>query len=297
MRVHPRERGEARGAAARAPELPGPSPRARGSPSGSGRRADRQGSIPASAGKPRRRQSTGAARRVHPRERGEAGGCGMRDGEVEGPSPRARGSLRGRGPVRAGGGSIPASAGKPAPRSSTPGWLRVHPRERGEARAGWAVHLHPAGPSPRARGSLCQVEQVIGRDGSIPASAGKPRSADRAPHAARVHPRERGEAGYSRIESIHARGPSPRARGSRDERLHVVVGRGSIPASAGKPSRRPAPPSRRRVHPRERGEAALVVLGGGRLQGPSPRARGSPKRPPRGELIGGSIPASAGKPA
>ena len=72
---------------------------------------------------------------------------------------------------------------------------------------------------------------------------------------------------------------------------------GSIPACAGKPRRRSAPATSRRVHPRVCGEATLVILSSRGHPGPSPRVRGSLTRPPEGRRGRGSIPACAGKPA
>ena len=72
-----------------------------------------QGSIPASAGEPDGHPIVPADNRVHPRERGGAGGLSRRSGDGEGPSPRARGSLRPVASHARSPGSIPASAGEP----------------------------------------------------------------------------------------------------------------------------------------------------------------------------------------
>ena len=193
-------------------------------------------------------------------------------------------------------GSIPASAGKPnRPRTSRWG-APVHPRERGEAVRDLDAAPLAMGPSPRARGSHVLEGHIHPAIGSIPASAGKP-TRRRSPAApARVHPRERGEARDRTARRPASSGPSPRARGSRLHGGREQVGRGSIPASAGKPSRRPTAPRCSGVHPRERGEAVAADGRSATCTGPSPRARGSQARVARPSGALGSIPASAGKP-
>ena len=295
--VHPRERGEAGARIPLAPAAAGPSPRARGSQCRRRAGGGRVGSIPASAGKPRpsrrRRDRSG----VHPRERGEASSIQSGRLQVQGPSPRARGSPPGGDRRDRGGGSIPASAGKP-PASSLAGCrCRVHPRERGEARLAGTGATAVEGPSPRARGSPCGSDRSTNGKGSIPASAGKPCACPVPAQTGQVHPRERGEAAAVRRRANRLAGPSPRARGSRRRPApHAPVG-GSIPASAGKPARAATTPANVEVHPRERGEAPAVMVSCQPVVGPSPRARGSPGHRPRKQCRLGSIPASAGKPA
>ena len=91
-------------------------------------------------------------------------------------------------------------------------------------------------------------------------------------------------------------GPSPRVRGN------LVYGNahtgkvGSIPACAGKPSRRKAKTVKSRVHPRVCGETSRRSSSVRRSPGPSPRVRGNLGRPLDDEGVGGSIPACAGKP-
>ena len=114
--------------------------------------------------------------------------------------------------------------------------MRVHPRERGEAPWTAAPRRGATGPSPRARGSPAATAHRAAAAGSIPASAGKPPDRLTAAPAGRVHPRERGEAYQAAIQRYDAAGPSPRARGSQDGGGPSGGRRGSIPASAGKPS-------------------------------------------------------------
>ena len=174
--------------------------------------------------------------------------------------------------------SIPASAGKPPDAAGDAGDRRVHPRERGEAGTKGNGALIATGPSPRARGSQGGWRGPVLRDGSIPASAGKPQFSMLTATSRRVHPRERGEAGLGRLEIRASRGPSPRARGSRVGRTPSFRHRGSIPASAGKPDSDVPGCDFDEVHPRERGEARSAAVPAQRLHGPSPRARGSRPR-------------------
>ena len=132
--------------------------------------------------------------------------------------------------------------------------------------------------------------------GSIPAGAGKPCAGPDPPRSAGVHPRGCGEARRSHELPNRHRGPSPRVRGSRVVLLLVRRVGGSIPAGAGKPACTPSTPRISRVHPRGCGEAPVLPCRPPRIQGPSPRVRGS--LPGRAVKRGGlrSIPAGAGKP-
>ena len=254
------------------------------------------GSIPACAGKPGRRTARTAPHRVHPRVCGEARDVCFMTPPNAGPSPRVRGSLVCIHQARRQRGSIPACAGKPCRRSAPGGYTRVHPRVCGEASQWPASSRRPSGPSPRVRGSLAGpvAGQVSAR--SIPACAGKPRSAISASRFARVHPRVCGEAGRRSTSTMWCSGPSPRVRGSQPNHRRAQGRLGSIPACAGKPF--PVPPSARlnRVHPRVCGEAALPRVDDAPLGGPSPRVRGSPSGIAVSTPGRGSIPACAGKP-
>ena len=75
-----------------------------------------------------------------------------------------------------------------------------------------------------------------------------------------------------------------------------MLGKGSIPACAGKPEPLCPDPQPSRVHPRVCGEAWSTDPYGALVMGPSPRVRGSPGRLPPRHTAGGSIPACAGKP-
>ena len=216
--VHPRVCGEAQTTTGSPYTRPGPSPRVRGSP-GTGRLlVPLTGSIPACAGKPGVSGTRGACSRVHPRVCGEAHRSCVPLADVEGPSPRVRGS---RPPARGG-----------------PCGLRVHPRVCGEA--GWfrCRVMNADGPSPRVRGSPEAMPDPASVSGSIPACAGKPRTRWSRSASNWVHPRVCGEASSSSGSKLRLTGPSPRVRGSLSKRPLELCRQRSIPACAGKP--RPA---------------------------------------------------------
>ena len=295
-RVHPRVCGEADLVASAAARLQGPSPRVRGSRRGRGAGPPAPGSIPACAGKPRSPGPTPSSSRVHPRVCGEAPPPRGRRARVRGPSPRVRGSpppgcggdVRGR--------SIPACAGKPSSSAVSARWRRVHPRVCGEATVAISPHTPSRGPSPRVRGSLSSQSQGSLCVRSIPACAGKPRSATRPISRARVHPRVCGEALWWWWLTPGRAGPSPRVRGSRRLPRAVAVLVGSIPACAGKPIGAGGGSSVAGVHPRVCGEAPATCPTCPTMRGPSPRVRGSLGDAVDATTRARSIPACAGKP-
>ena len=171
-----------------------------------------------------------------------------------GPSPRARGT-----PWRA----LQQQTRRP-----------VHPRVRGERPNICERYAKIFGPSPRARGTLVLLCNT-GRNYT-------------------VHPRVRGEHDLSLTPDESAFGPSPRARGTRAWPLAQLRVLRSIPACAGNtplaaPTCGPAS-----VHPRVRGEHALIRCAIRRVDGPSPRARGTPEIKFHTSAGARSIPACAG---
>ena len=133
MRVHPRVCGEARRRRRSMSTRRGPSPRVLGSHCRPPPNMDREGSIPACAGKPLARAARRRTFQVHPRVCGEALVINTTPGQLTGPSPRVRGSLAIRQGHVVDAGSIPACAGKPFAGSRRAMVLRVHPRVCGEA--------------------------------------------------------------------------------------------------------------------------------------------------------------------
>ena len=152
------------------------------------------------------------------------------------------------------------------------------------------------GPSPRVRGSPARSARSRCRRGSIPACAGKPARAGARSRPGRVHPRVCGEAADLDLAPSQSRGPSPRVRGSPSNPSDGGATTGSIPACAGKPHPGGLCCDQERVHPRVCGEASVSRPATHRIQGPSPRVRGSPVLAEIPRYLHGSIPACAGKP-
>ena len=193
-------------------------------------------SVAIDTGKPRNRRPSSTWRGVYPRGRGEAR---VPHGEVNhavGLSPRARGSLCGRGRPGWASGSIPAGAGEAQGRASAQ-----------------AVR---AGLSPRARGSPVALDHLDRFGGSIPAGAGKPMGDFTGVRAPMVYPRGRGEAQFYQPGESVGQGLSPRARGSLAVAVRRPGAHGSIPAGAGKPCHLVTHCPDLEVYPRGRGEAS-----------------------------------------
>ena len=192
--------------------------------------------------------------------------------------------------------SIPACAGEPSLLTPTTLARGVHPRVCGGA---LSLHAHTAshsGPSPRVRGSLCDVEHPPAHDGSIPACAGEPPSTRHSSAPTGVHPRVCGGAVDGGSHVLVAPGPSPRVRGSLSPDRSHPADIGSIPACAGEPSVPTPRSTMARVHPRVCGGAIRVLERVVPGHGPSPRVRGSPIVRPHVDAAEGSIPACAGEP-
>ncbi len=273
--VHPRVRGAHPAVFLADRAGVGPSPRARGSPSGPRRPPGTPRSIPACAGLTHRSRQRRARRPVHPRVRGAHLSSSLTPRAACGPSPRARGSRTRTTASCSSCRSIPACAGLTYPAARAASSTAVHPRVRGahayEIDTGRLVY----GPSPRARGSLRPPQRAAAGGRSIPACAGLTTAPTRTDVPAAVHPRVRGaHPRQVRTGGAH-HGPSPRARGSRRPAHRGVAHGRSIPACAGLTtgSIPGCPPPA--VHPRVRGAHALCAHLTVVLPGPSPRARGS----------------------
>ena len=130
------------------------------------------------------------------------------------------------------------------------------------------------GSSPLTRGKRGMRTRMRGCRRLIPAHAGKTRACSWVSRGLWAHPRSRGENIIFKNEAGDRMGSSPLTRGkpgfSGDER----VGRGLIPAHAGKTPGSPrtrAPPW---AHPRSRGENTWASRARGRDAGSSPLTRG-----------------------
>ena len=152
-RVYPRACGETSGNPIERPPRKGLSPRMRGNRNADLLDVQGAGSIPAHAGKPRRRRGWRPWSRVYPRACGETPSPEELSRVGRGLSPRMRGNQLGPGGHAHGQGSIPAHAGKPYLVDDVNRHTRVYPRACGETSIEGDVALQREGLSPRMRGN------------------------------------------------------------------------------------------------------------------------------------------------
>ncbi len=210
--------------------------------------------------------------------------------------------------------SIPAHAGNTFHVLARAAGRPVHPRACGEHGRSGRVRPAFGGPSPRMRGTLGVVGQVLDVGRSIPAHAGNTQTGEAWLDDSAVHPRACGEHRYPPPVSIAVSGPSPRMRGTRSvvrffrrmggpsprmrgtrgsARISVTPGR-SIPAHAGNTWTRRAFSCPAAVHPRACGEHPPAAAVPPAAHGPSPRMRGTRNRGAPSMVSIRSIPAHAG---
>ena len=212
-----------------------------------------------------------------------------------GSSPLTRGKRRGESAPAAGGGLIPAHAGKTSARPPTATGGTAHPRSRGEngTRSDLAYVTEGSSPLTRGKREAETGERVLG--GLIPAHAGKTsRPCPPAP-GGWAHPRSRGENRSRRERKPATTGSSPLTRGKR-----VAVGGrcnvgGLIPAHAGKTDTGGVSTYGHGAHPRSRGENHGVQSRIVNQTGSSPLTRGKPQSEQPISGTSGLIPAHAGK--
>ncbi len=175
-RADPRVCGEASSAMMSRMCRVGRSPRVRGSLYIVGGPRGQSGPIPACAGKPWPVSSKIGSPWADPRVCGEADAVGDARAVVAGRSPRVRGSQRVAEALAVAVGPIPACAGKPRGCTGSGPRSPADPRVCGEALLSPSrIDLSP-GRSPRVRGSRVARPKGLGRQGPIPACAGKPGS-------------------------------------------------------------------------------------------------------------------------
>ena len=275
----------------------GLSPRVRGNPLLRQHRRARRGSIPACAGEPRGRTTSGRISRVYPRV---CGGTRRRitwPARRTGLSPRVRGNRGPAGGRGHGAGSIPACAGEPSAPRSKRSPRRVYPRVCGGTANSKPGTVGWLGLSPRVRGNPCSKGGARHDRGSIPACAGEPARADRNPVHQRVYPRVCGGT-WLRCTCIRKfPGLSPRVRGNRMRGGVCVAVGGSIPACAGEPPSRRSCRACGTVYPRVCGGTGAGARRAAGSSGLSPRVRGNQGRRGDEDVLDGSIPACAGEPA
>ena len=168
---------------------------------------------------------------------------------------------------------------------------------RGGTGRTWVGRSLLLGLSPLARGNQLTEAGTGLVHGSIPACAGEPKNVASGISTNRVYPRLRGGTADRLVPVPLAMGLSPLARGNPGKRHRPFFGRGSIPACAGEPDRRPFGVRPARVYPRLRGGTAFGRALGAPMRGLSPLARGNLPGTNGLTAYGGSIPACAGEPA
>ena len=293
--AHPRSRGENRAFDVLAVGRMGSSPLTRGKLDAEGPPALRGRLIPAHAGKTHPTQHQRRTAWAHPRSRGENASATPCTARTRGSSPLTRGKHGSisRAPVRRG--LIPAHAGKTLFSKTGSGWVRAHPRSRGENAAVLVLISSWSGSSPLTRGKLACETDRIGLQRLIPAHAGKTRSVPRLPLMRTAHPRSRGENSVIRSVPVAVVGSSPLTRGKRSPLSRRSLAWRLIPAHAGKTSRRGCPLGNCAAHPRSRGENAVRRIEQNQEGGSSPLTRGKRLGVARISAVEGLIPAHAGK--
>ncbi len=232
---------------------------------------------------------------VDPRSRGEDGQDVPRRRVDRGRSPLTRGRRTRPSSTTRAVGSIPAHAGKTTTPRRTCTGERVDPRSRGEDRLAAAHVAGGKGRSPLTRGRLRDPGRGGALRGSIPAHAGKTPTTRRSAVRSRVDPRSRGEDRMEAARSAHHHGRSPLTRGRLMRARWEGLGRGSIPAHAGKTPWTSAGYSCTGVDPRSRGEDADTGRVCAPVEGRSPLTRGRLQITDADLARAGSIPAHAGK--
>ena len=273
----------------------GSSPRVRGKRAGGVNEPDRDGLIPACAGKTGTRKYGRNHAWAHPRVCGENGLLRCARPRSLGSSPRVRGKPFTSSSFTIAARLIPACAGKTAAtrRRKTP--RRAHPRVCGENGGRTGGLSAVPGSSPRVRGKRIFRVGVVAGIGLIPACAGKTvrmmSIASRAP----AHPRVCGENRTNRSDMKRGRGSSPRVRGKQPQISVQDPHTGLIPACAGKTNILVILLADPTAHPRVCGENQRYAVAFDWIAGSSPRVRG--KHAKRVERVprGGLIPACAGK--
>ena len=226
--------------------------------------------------------------------RGEHLYSGTEHADAAGSSPHARGTQADSAGGACEYGIIPACAGNTRRTAWPNGCFWDHPRMRGEHGAHPVAFGLVPGSSPHARGTPNRVIRSGRITGIIPACAGNT-SADAArPYPLRDHPRMRGEHQTGHWVDHDPMGSSPHARGTPRTGRGRASSRGIIPACAGNTTVRRSSPSRRRDHPRMRGEHTAVSPSSVSVWGSSPHARGTLRRIEHAAHPGGIIPACAG---
>ena len=232
-RDHPRACGEQLWRRRLRRRVRGSSPRVRGTVWCADRLICVVGIIPARAGNSMALHRPASVTGDHPRACGEQGAGALIVSEIEGSSPRVRGTAHaepfGAQPL----GIIPARAGNSEFKQAVSAYLGDHPRACGEQRGRRPRRATSRGSSPRVRGTASNIHDKLLDAGIIPARAGNSRFTIRPRSLHRDHPRACGEQRLWHVPPHCRSGSSPRVRGTElaDECLYGSSG--IIPARAG----------------------------------------------------------------
>ena len=153
----------------------------------------------------------------------------------------------------------------------------------------------PEGSSPRGRGKRYPRRNRRRPARLIPAWAGKTRLLRWRSGWAGAHPRVGGENRGVPPARRNNQGSSPRGRGKRRDTRPARTSTRLIPAWAGKTLYVDVVPSMRGAHPRVGGENSAMPAPMALSAGSSPRGRGKREQRLAGRVLGGLIPAWAGK--
>mgnify|MGYP000896542287 CR=1 FL=1 len=233
-RAHPRSRGEN---CARRPSVvsaTGSSPLTRGKLGDDAHCVRDRRLIPAHAGKTPTPTRPSPPRRAHPRSRGENPPDRRGPLASQGSSPLTRGKRECPGGVPAGGGLIPAHAGKTQWGGAGLATCWAHPRSRGENAPFRERSFPHVGSSPLTRGKLPIALGDVAAGRLIPAHAGKTYCAHHGVPFGEAHPRSRGENRVAVYEVTQTGGSSPLTRGKLLWITSTRASWGLIPAHAGK---------------------------------------------------------------
>mgnify|MGYP001056592082 CR=1 FL=1 len=152
--------------------------------------------------------------RAYPRSRGATALSLVLRTPGTGLSPLARGNLARAVRALLGRRPIPARAGQPTAWPCMSHGMWAYPRSRGATADCVEDRSPPKGLSPLARGNLPPVGRCCLDEGPIPARAGQPQKATRAPKRTRAYPRSRGATTVPPNAPKEPRGLSPLARGN-----------------------------------------------------------------------------------
>ena len=231
--------------------------------------------IPACAGNSQAAYPSRCWLSVHPRVCGEQWPFRPSHYPRNGSSPRVRGTAGKRRGVEDERRFIPACAGNSAFNIGRNRFYAVHPRVCGEQTSVGQIKQTEVGSSPRVRGTARSKNAFADDRRFIPACAGNSPSHPGYRRRRPVHPRVCGEQSESCESSLPSAGSSPRVRGTGKSAHKSPRHLRFIPACAGNRAGTMNNQSRNAVHPRVCGEQLRRSPRPVRLDGSSPRVRGT----------------------